>query len=225
MRPECQTEIVDFEDELARVLPSGIPHRERLIEKSAQHLRLIAAANEYMNLTRISSPAEAAIKHVFDSVAPWHHFESSNLVLDAGTGAGFPGIPLALVLPEVRFILTESIQKKCRFVDAVIEALDLPNVEVSSTRAESVAVTRHPGIIAARAVAPVYRLIDLFGKALRQGAHLLLYKGPDVEAELAETDGRHAISEIVCSYELPDGLGTRTLLRIAAQKRGVRNAS
>ena len=84
-----------FEDELVRVLPSDIPHRERLIEKSAQHLRLIAAANEYMNLTRISSPTEAAIKHVFDSVAPWQHFKDARLVLDAGTGAGFPGIPLA----------------------------------------------------------------------------------------------------------------------------------
>ena len=93
------------------------------------------------------------------------------------------------------------------------------------TRAESLAIIRSPGIITARAVAPVHRLVDLFGKALRQGAHLLLYKGPDVEAELAETNGRHAIAEIVCRYELPDGLGARTLLRIAAQRRGVRNAS
>ncbi len=216
---------MDFEDELARVLPSGIPHRGRLIEKSAQHLRLIATANEHINLTRISSPVEAAIKHVFDSVAPWQHFESAERVLDAGTGAGFPGIPLAIVLPEVQFILSESIQKKCRFVDSAVEALDLPNVKVSSTRAESLALTRRPAIIAARAVAPAHRLIHLFGKALREGAHLLLYKGPDVEVELAETDGRHAIVEIVCRYELPDGMGMRTLLRIGAQRRGVRSPS
>ena len=221
----CQTKSVHFEDELVRVLPPDIPHRERLIEKSAQHLGLIAAANEYMNLTRISSPAEAAIKHVFDSVAPWQHFKGARLVLDAGTGAGFPGIPLSVVLPDVRFILAESIQKKSRFVESAVDALDLPNVEVSSTRAESLALIRSPGIITARAVAPVHRLVDLFGKALRQGAHLLLYKGPDVGAELADTNGHHAIAEIVCRYELPDGLGARTLLRIAAQRRGVRNAS
>jgi len=216
---------VDFEGELARVLPADIPHRELLIEKSGHHLRLLAAANEHMNLTRISSPLEAAIKHVFDSVAPWRHFERARRVLDAGTGAGFPGIPLAIVLPQISFILSESIQKKCRFVESAVEALDLPNVEVSSTRAESLALTHRPEIIAARAVAPAQRLVNLFGKALREGAHLLLYKGPDVEAELAEAEGRHATAEIVCSYDLPEGLGTRTLLRIAAHRRGARSAS
>ncbi len=216
---------MNFEDELARVLPSDIPHRERVIEKSAQHLYLIGEANDYMNLTRISSPGEAAIKHVFDSVAPWRHFESAKLVLDAGTGAGFPGIPLALVLPEVRFLLADSIQKKSRFVESAVEALDLPNVEVSSARAEALAMRRRPGIITARAVAPAHRLVSLFGKALRDGAHLLLYKGPDVEAELTETNGCHESAEIVCCYELPDGMGSRTLLRIAAQGRGARSDS
>jgi 16S rRNA (guanine527-N7)-methyltransferase len=186
----CQTKSVNFEDELVRVLPPGIPHRGRLIEKSAQHLRLIAAANEYMNITRISSPMEAAIKHVFDSVAPWQYFKDARLVLDAGTGAGFPGIPLAIALPDVRFILAESIQKKSRFVESAVDALDLPNVEVSSARAESLALSRSPRIIAARAVAPVHRLMHLFEKALHLGAHLLLYKGPNVEAELAHTNGR-----------------------------------
>ena len=130
---------MEFAAELARVLPDDVPHRERLIEKSAAHLGLILAANEHFNLTRITSATEAAVKHVFDSVAPWRFFAGARRVLDAGTGPGFPGVPLAIVLPEVRFTLAESTQKKARFVDSSVESLHLPNVEVLAERAEQVA--------------------------------------------------------------------------------------
>lgn len=208
---------MQFDQELTRVLPLDIPHRERLIEKAAQHLKLIASANEYMNLTRIIDPQQAAIKHVYDSVAPWHHFQGVKKVLDAGTGAGFPGIPLSLVLPTIRFTLSESVQKKARFVDSVVESLELPNVHVVAQRAEERAASRHPDIITARAMAPMNRILDLFGNALKQGARLILYKGPDVEAELQEANKRRVAAQVLCRYELPDGLGTRTLLQIQRQ--------
>jgi 16S rRNA (guanine527-N7)-methyltransferase len=208
---------VQFDEELARVLPPDIPHRERFIEKAAQHLALITSANEYMNLTRITDPQHAAIKHIYDSVAPWHHFRGVKKVLDAGTGAGFPGIPLSLVLPNVRFTLSESVHKKARFVDSVVESLELPNVHVVAQRAEETAASRHPDIITARAMAPISRIIDLFGKALKQGTRLILYKGPDIEAELAEAQKRRLDAELLCRYELPDGLGTRTLVQIRIQ--------
>jgi 16S rRNA (guanine527-N7)-methyltransferase len=205
---------VQFEKELARVLPLDIPHRERLIEKAARHLTLIASANEYMNLTRITDPREAAIKHVYDSVAPWRHFSGATEVLDAGTGAGFPGIPLSLVLPDVRFTLSESVQKKARFVESVVESLELRNVHVVAERAEERAVSRRPDIITARAMAQVNRIVDLFSGSLKQGARLILYKGPNVEADLAEAYTRNIGAEVLCRYTLPDGLGTRTLIEM-----------
>lgn len=207
---------MQFDEELARVLPLDIPHRERLIEKAAQHLTLIASANEYMNLTRIIDPRQAAIKHVYDSVAPWQHFRGVKKVLDAGTGAGFPGIPLSLVLPNIRFTLSESVHKKARFVDSVVDSMELPNVRVIAQRAEELMASR-PDIITARAVAPINRMLDLFGNALRQGMRLILYKGPDVEAELEEARKRRVTADVLCRYELPDGLGTRTLLQIQRQ--------
>ncbi len=197
------------------MLPADIPERDRLIEKSAEHLRAIAAANEYMNLTRIASPREAAIKHVLDSVLPWRHFSGARCVLDAGTGAGFPGIPLALVLPETRFVLADSTQKKAHFVEAACEALGLTNVDVRAERAEELALKLRPEIITARAMAPTVRLLELFRKALAQGSRLLLYKGPEVETELAEVDGRSVSAEILLRYELTDGLGARTLVSVA----------
>lgn len=210
---------MDFEKELARVLPVDIPNRASLIEKSSQHLRSIAATNECMNLTRISSPRDAAIKHVLDSVLPWQHFRGAGRVLDAGTGAGFPGIPLSIVLPEVQFVLSESVQKKARFVESVIGALDLPNVEVLPERAESLAVARRPQIVTARAVAPLERLLHLFSKAIAHGSRLLLYKGPDVEAELAHIDNDRTNASILFRYDLPDGLGARCLLSVSAAPR------
>ena len=135
--PSVRMETVEFAEEVASVLPFDIPNRERLIEKSSQLLELVLQANDTMNLTRITSAREAAVKHILDSVAPWMFFDKAKRVLDAGTGAGFPGIPLSLVLPEVRFTLSESIQKKARFVDAAVETLHLPNVHVDGRAGRS----------------------------------------------------------------------------------------
>ncbi len=210
---------MEFAAELDRVLPNDIPHRERLIEKAAAHLSLILAANEHFNLTRIINAPEAAVKHVFDSVVPWRYFAGARRVLDAGTGAGFPGVPLSLVLPDVRFTLAESTQKKARFVDGAVEALELHNVEVSSERAEQIAMAQRPDIITARAVAPLDRLLELFANPMKQGAKLILYKGPEVENELAAVKKFKIKAEQLDRYELPDGMGTRVVLAIEAQAR------
>ncbi len=207
-----------FEAELARTLPSGIPHREQLIQKASQHLQLIASANEYMNLTRVTDPHEAAVKHVYDSVAPWEHFVAAKRVLDVGTGAGFPGIPLAIVLPQVRFSLVESIQKKARFVDSAVESLHLANVHVFPNRAEEVLEQQRPDVITARAVAPIGRILELFGTALKNGTRLLLYKGPEVDQELSEAAKHRLHAEVVLRYDLPFGLGSRTLIQVHRRK-------
>jgi 16S rRNA (guanine527-N7)-methyltransferase len=209
---------VQFEDELNQVLPTDLPRRLFVIAKTAEHLRLIVEANQYLNLTRITNPREAAIKHVVDSVIPWRLFAEARHVLDAGTGPGFPGIPLALVLPEVRFTLTESIQKKARFVDSALAKLELPNVTVAPRRAEEFWRDGGIDIITARALAPIARALGLFAPALKAGRRILLYKGPDAEQEIAESAkeaGRlRARLDVVMRYDLPDSLGTRTIVQM-----------
>lgn len=203
-----------FADELEAVLPADLPHRQSVVAGAAKHLDLIVEANKFLNLTRITDPREAAIKHVLDSVMPWRLFLNARRVLDAGTGAGFPGIPLALVLPEIRFTLAESIQKKARFVASALAALQLPNVEVTPRRAEEL----RADVITARALAPVSRVLTLFKPALQSGSRILLYKGPDVEQEIAEAGRTHARIEILMRYDLPDSLGTRTIVQIEAPR-------
>jgi 16S rRNA (guanine527-N7)-methyltransferase len=210
--------MVDFESELNRVLPADLPHRENVVRKSAQHLGLIAEANRYLNLTRIATPREAATKHVLDSIVPWRLFEGAKHVLDAGTGAGFPGVPLALALPEIHFTLAESVQKKARFVESALAAINLPNVSVSPQRAEDLLKTEAIDMITARAFAPLSRTLDLLGPSLKRGARALLYKGPDVEREIAGADRElkklRASVRVVMRYDLPDSLGARAIVEI-----------
>jgi 16S rRNA (guanine527-N7)-methyltransferase len=209
---------VQFEEELGSVLPPDLPNRPDVIRRSARHLQLIVDANRTFNLTRITSPREAAVKHVLDSVLPWRLFASSTAVLDAGTGAGFPGIPLALVLPGVRFVLSESIGKKARFVESAAEELVLANVHVRNARAEEILRSAQVDVITARAVAPIARAVALLGPALKKGIRALLYKGPDADTEIAEASQElrkwRLQGVVIDRYELPDGLGFRSMVEL-----------
>jgi 16S rRNA (guanine527-N7)-methyltransferase len=199
---------VTFETELDSVLPQDLPMRGIVVAKAAAHLTLIEQANRQFNLTRITDPREAAIKHVLDSVIPWRLFAGAKHVLDAGTGAGFPGIPLALTLPDVQFTLAESTHKKARVVGEAVHQLGIRNARIEALRAEEILGTRRFDIVTARAVAPIERAVELF-----KGATLLLYKGPDAEQEIAEAKRSRVKMEIVMRYELPDNLGSRTIVR------------
>jgi 16S rRNA (guanine527-N7)-methyltransferase len=209
---------VSFAAELRQLLPADLPFREECIAGAARHLDLIVEANQHFNLTRIVNPREAAIKHVVDSVLPWRLFEGADHVADAGSGAGFPGIPLSLVLPQTRFTLLESTQKKARFLESVVRQLGLSHVEVRAERAEEWLNTHRVAIVTARAVAPLNRAAALFAPALRGGARILFYKGPDAAAEISEaapeTAKRQLRLRIIERYQLPDALGTRTIVEM-----------
>ena len=207
-----------FTEHLAQLLPADLPHRDRCIAITARHMELIVEANKQFNLTRIVSPREAAIKHVVDSVIPWRQFQNSARIADAGTGPGFPGIPLALVLPESHFFLLESTQKKARFVADAVATLGLKNVTVLPDRAEAWLEENAVDVVTARAFAPVERAIPLLMPALKHKTRVLLYKGPDVDTEIAaavyEIKRRKVQVTVVERYNLPEDLGVRTLVEI-----------
>ncbi len=209
-----------FINDLAQLLPTDLPNREKCVAISARHLELIVDANKNFNLTRIVSSREAAIKHVADSVIPWRQFQGSARIADAGTGPGFPGIPLAVVLSESHFFLLESTQKKARFVMDAVAALGLTNVTVLPNRAEAWLEENAVDLVTARAFAPMERAIPLLLPALKHKTRVLLYKGPDVEAEIATAV--HEIKKskvrvtVVERYNLPDEMGVRTLVEVVS---------
>jgi 16S rRNA G527 N7-methylase RsmG len=91
-------------------------------------------------------------------------------------------------------------------------------VHVVADRAEERAMSHKPDIITARAVAPLHKLLDLFSKTLKQGTQLILYKGPEVEAEIAENKHPRLRAEVLTRYHLPDEMGTRTIVRVWFQR-------
>ena len=211
---------MNFADELQRFLPADLPNREAVAAKGARHLEMIAEVNQSFNLTRIVDPTEAAIKHTVDSVIPWKLFSISKpkIVADAGSGAGFPGIPLAIALPEIEFVLLESTQKKARFIESAVEALGLKNVDVLPDRAEDWLRSNRPSIVTARAVAPLIRALPLFTPAMKRGSRILLYKGRDIENEIDELKVKdRPLVHVLQHYELPEMLGSRTIVELSVQ--------
>ena len=212
--------LVTFAEELAELLPADLPHRDRCISLCARHLDLIVEANKIMNLTRILGEREAAIKHVVDAVMPWRLFKNAKRVADCGTGAGFPGIPLSVVLPETQFFLLESVGKKARFVESAVATLALANAAVVPLRAEEWLSQQRVDLITLRAVAPLEKAIPLLAHTLKGGTRVLLYKGPDVENEIAqageEARNRRIQMQVVERYQLPEGLGSRTIVQLSA---------
>lgn len=157
-------------------------------EQAAQlvaHLDLLDDWNQRMNLTAIRDRPSQLTRHVLDSltVLPWLKGER---VADVGSGAGFPGIPLAIAAPGLHFVLVESVGKKCRFLEHVRDTLGLANVEVVQARAEAYHPEPRFDTVLARAVGPLADLVKFASPLLASGGRLLAMKGRYPEDEMAK---------------------------------------
>jgi 16S rRNA (guanine527-N7)-methyltransferase len=154
--------------------------------KLVQHLDLLDDWNTRMNLTAIRERPQQITKHLLDSltVLPWLRGER---IADIGSGAGFPGIPLAIVAPDKHVALVESVGKKCRFLEHVRDTLGLANVEVVQSRAETYQPAKRFDTVLARAVGPTADLVKYAGALVGGGGRLLAMKGRHPEEELTRT--------------------------------------
>lgn len=109
---------------------------EEKIEKLFCYLNLLMEKNKIMNLTAIREEKDILEKHFIDSLLLTKHIKNEEKIIDLGTGAGFPGLVLAIYYPEKTFLLVDSVKKKIDFINTVIEKLELKNVKTSSERAE-----------------------------------------------------------------------------------------
>jgi 16S rRNA (guanine527-N7)-methyltransferase len=143
----------------------------------------LADWNTRVNLTAIKDPADAVDKHLLDSLALLPRLRGL-AVADVGSGAGFPGLPLAIADPDRRYVLIESTGKKAKFLRHVVARLDLPNVEVVPLRAESYRPPRPFEIVVARALGPLAEFVRVAGHLAGRGGRLLAMKGKVPEAEI-----------------------------------------
>jgi 16S rRNA (guanine527-N7)-methyltransferase len=153
-------------------------------ERLTQLKPLYEEWNAKINVISRKNMDEFYCNHVLHSlsIAQLYPLTSDDVVLDIGTGGGFPGIPLAILFPETRFTLVDSIRKKTTVVSGVAEALGLKNITVVNDRFEN--ITDKHNVIVSRAVAPALKLVKLTKTALAKGGMHILLKGGDLEEEM-----------------------------------------
>jgi 16S rRNA (guanine527-N7)-methyltransferase len=162
----------------------GLELSEEQAGRLLAHLDLLDDWNTRMNLTAIRDRPSQLTKHILDSLSV-QPFLRGERIADVGSGAGFPGIPLAIVDPARHFTLIESTGKKCRFLEHVRDALALPNLEVVQARAEAYRPEVRFDTVLARAVGPVADLVRFAGALVVGGGRLLAMKGRYPQDELA----------------------------------------
>lgn len=159
------------------------------------HVRLLLAWTRAINLTAVREPSAVATLHVLDSLAAvrWLRARRIGRLLDLGSGGGFPGIPLAALLPDTEVTLLEAVGKKARFLETVVAATGLaPRVRVVTARAEALGAAKATrggwDAVTARAVASTADLVELAFPLLGPGGSLLAWKRGDLAGELAAAD-------------------------------------
>ncbi|RLA28071.1 MAG: 16S rRNA (guanine(527)-N(7))-methyltransferase RsmG [Gammaproteobacteria bacterium] len=139
---------------------------------------------ERVNLTGIREPRKMVSAHVLDSLAVRSFIEGQSII-DVGTGAGFPGLPLAIVEPKIEFELLDSNGKKISFVNHIIGQLGISNAKALKARAEDYAPGKRFDTVIARALASTAKLLQMAGHLVREDGVLLALKGKYPAEELA----------------------------------------
>ncbi len=172
----------------------GIEFEGADVERLGRYLAMLLAANQSVNLTAVTDAEQAWTRHILDSLtlmAPLSELEQGASVADVGSGGGLPGVPLAVCMSHLRFVLLEATGKKARFLEAVIAALGLSNAEVVNARAETAGQDHHNhreryDAVVARAVGPLGVIAELtVPLAKAAGGRVLLIKGRKADDELA----------------------------------------
>lgn len=173
----------------------GVPLNERQLEQFMTYLSLLLEWNGKMNLTAITEKRDVVLKHFADclSLIPAVEWKSGMQVIDVGTGAGFPGIPVKIACPDVEMTLLDSLQKRIGFLEEAVTQLGLENVHCVHSRAEdggqNPAYREQYDLCVSRAVANLAVLAEYCLPFVKVGGMLAALKGPDAEAEAEQAKG------------------------------------
>ena len=220
----------------ARLKEIGLSLTDRQYEQFDQYYDILVEWNKVMNLTGITEYEEVNEKHFLDSLSIVKSCDMTKVssLIDVGTGAGFPGIPLKIVFPEIKVVLLDSLNKRIRFLDAVIEKLELKCIKAVHGRAEDYGrdgkYREQYDLCVSRAVANLSTLSEYCLPFVKTGGYFIPYKSgkveeglerAKVEEELAAASG--AVKKLGSEVErtedflLPNG-DERTLVVIRKNK-------
>ena len=210
--------ISEFIEELKKL---NIEPTQKQLEQLNRYYELIVEYNKVMNLTGITEKEQVYLKHFYDSltIAKVIDLNKEESLCDIGTGAGFPGIVLKILFPNLKITLIDSLNKRIEFLKIVIKELNLNNIEAIHTRAVEYAIKNKEkfDVVTSRAVAPLNILLELSIPLLKINKYFISYKG-NISREIIESE--NALKQLdskvdkIEEFELPKENSNRTIIKI-----------
>ncbi len=207
---------------------NGLEISDQQLHQFDQYYEMLIEKNKVMNLTAITEPDEVMVKHFFDSAILLKYVDIpiGAKFLDLGTGAGFPGIPLKIMRPDLKITLADSLNKRILFLQDVIEALGLTQIEAIHGRAEELSRNKmyreKYDFVVSRAVANLSTLSEYCIPFVKVGGNFISYKAAGAREEIDSSS--HALKELTSSvtdtysFDLPMDAGERNLIVIKKEK-------
>lgn len=191
----------------------AIEASEWQVEKLLSFIELLKKWNKVYNLTALKTDKEILQLHILDSLTVLPFVKQSNNVLDIGSGAGLPGIPLAIMLPETNFVLLDSNNKKTRFMQQAIIDLKLLNTSTVHSRIEAFKPNCVFDSIITRAFAEIQETVDMLKFISTDNLRLLFMKSRTTDAELVKLDKTYDAQSF--TLKLPDSEVERKLILVS----------
>lgn len=181
----------------------GIKLNDIQLEQFQIYYKMLIDTNKVMNLTSITAKEDVVYKHFIDSIVLKNYIDISNSkVIDIGTGAGFPGIPLAIIYSSTNFTLMDSLNKRIQFLNKVVKECNLDNVETVHSRAEDLghneAYREQYNYCVSRAVANMSVLLEYCIPFVKKGGKFISYKSGKADNEIAQS--ANAQKKLSCAY-------------------------
>lgn len=183
----------------------GIDYEDDVYEKFEEYTKNLLDYNEKVNLTAITKKEEIYEKHYLDciSLLSYYNVERNSKIIDIGTGAGFPSIPIKIIRPDLEICMVDSLAKRVKFLDDMISKLDLDKIIALHSRAEDLAQkSEYRGqfdIAVSRAVANLSTLSEYCTPFVKKGGVLICLKGQNVDEEI--TNSKNAMEKLKCKIE------------------------
>lgn len=203
----------------------GYDLTERQVEQFCLYYDFLMEENKKYNLTAITEPKDVVLKHFIDSVIGEKFIRNGASIIDVGTGAGFPGVPLKIVRQDIKLTLLDSLQKRINFLNELLRQLGINDVITVHERSEDYCQKHREmfDVALSRAVAPMVTLSEYLLPFVKVGGKVLMYKGAKLEEELSESKNAIEIlggkAKTCHSFKLEEIDSERFILEIDKVKR------
>lgn len=204
----------------------GVRFSVEQIEQFYKYMNLLIEWNEKMNLTAITEPKEIILKHFIDSITILKYIDDNSKLVDVGTGAGFPGVPLSIMNPTLKITLVDSLNKRLIFLEEVVKELNLKNIEIVHARAEEFGQNKNYrekfDVATSRAVANLATLSEYLVPLVKIDGKIISMKASNAKEEI--NDAKKAIEvlggkiEKIEEFDLPESDIGRTIIIIDKNK-------